>query len=149
MFPMERAWKLFENKFAGKEALYCISAKGYRNGNILATNYKAHRVAWALHTGQWPTATIDHVNGDKSDNRIWNLRPATQTQNTWNRSRNTNAKNRYKGVTVRPNGRWQARIGSENGARYIGVFDTEAEAARAYNAEAKLVWGDFAKLNPV
>ena len=60
--------------------------------------YKGHRLAWFFTTGDWPTGHLDHIDGDGTNNRMSNLRLATNSQNMANRRRNTNSNSPYKGV---------------------------------------------------
>jgi len=60
------------------------NGSGYIMIGIKAVNYKAHRLAWAFYYGYMPTRLIDHINGKRSDNRIINLREATDAQNSHN-----------------------------------------------------------------
>lgn len=109
---------------------------GYR---ILRLHYKplmAHRVAWALHHGQWPENEIDHINGIRGDNRICNLRDVVREVNTQNlrHARSDNACGML-GVG-RHSGRWRARLTVSGKLRSLGLFDT-AEAAHAAYVKAK------------
>lgn len=90
-------------------------------------------------------ALIDHINGDKLDCRRSNLRPATRPQNAWN-SRHAVGKSGFRGVKVKGN-RWQAQMSVDGRNRYIGSFATPEDAARAYDAEARRLRGEFAVLN--
>jgi hypothetical protein len=107
-------------------------------------NYSAHRLAWLYVYGEWPSDQIDHINRNRSDNRIANLRIATPTQNQANRSvckRNTTG---FKGVTVDPRtGRFRAKIRVNGKRTHIGVFDSAEEAGAAYVAASRRVYGDF------
>lgn len=87
----------------------------------------------------------DHINGDGIDNRKCNLRTASNSQNQKNANKqNRKTSSKYKGVSWnKQNRRWRVRVGHE----YIGSFRDEKEAARAYNNEAKIAHGQFAKLN--
>ena len=89
---------------------------------------------------------IDHVNGDGLDCRRSNLRAATKSQNGANRRSSAGSSSRYKGVSAR-RGRWQARIRVNGQFVYLGVFGSEEEAARTYDAAALAAWGEFARLN--
>src|SRR3546814_6128350 len=62
--------KSFNNKHAGKPALVAPSRAGHLCGHVKGIPLLAHRVAWAIHYGEWPNGQIDHINGDPSDNRI-------------------------------------------------------------------------------
>ena len=62
-----------------------IDAYGYRVVKFKGRNYKAHRVCWLIYYGSWPAGVIDHINGDKQDNRIANLRDVSQADNVRNR----------------------------------------------------------------
>lgn len=106
----------------------------------------AHRLAWLYIYGEWPIDQLDHINRNTSDNRIENLREATQSQNNANRSANKSKKySPLKGVSFYPDSkRWTASIRINNKNRHLGCFDTAEEAHAAYVAEADQVFGEFA-----
>jgi hypothetical protein len=91
---------------------------------------------------------VDHRNGDGLDNRQSNLRPATHSQNGCNRKKRKNTSSQFVGVSwdkrVR---RWSCRIKHQNKEIWLGYFDIETEAAKAYDAAAKKYFGEFARLN--
>lgn len=110
-----------------------------------------HRVI-AQHYG-WYTdgCDIDHINGDRLDNRKCNLRVATRRQNAANRGTNKNNKSGYKGVNLYDPVRmvWRAQI-MHNGKKIsLGYYRTAEEAALAYNHAAKEYFGEFAHQNKV
>jgi len=143
----EQACKCFNSQFAGKEAFTAVSG-GYRVGRIFDILYKSHRVIWAMETGRWPKFNIDHKNLDRSDNRLLNLREATHQENAANCSASIRGVSKYLGVMPsKTKGKWVAQIKKNYKSGYIGTFRTEIEAAKAYDAEAIVVHGEFANLN--
>jgi hypothetical protein len=120
-------------------------SEGYRLITIKGRAYRAHQLAWFYRTGKWCTVMIDHRDGDPSNNRWDNLRPATVSQNNANRRPNRNNKSGFKGVVRHRIGRWCARI-KKNGRRYhLGSFATPEEAHAAYVAAARKLFGEFAR----
>jgi hypothetical protein len=117
---------------------------GYVLIKINGHKYKAHRLAWLYVNGEWPVGDIDHANGCPLDNRIANLRVATNPQNQANRRRD-NHKETAKGVRRLPSGRFQARLTVKGKLLNIGIFDTEEAAQTAYLGAAKHYYGDFAR----
>lgn len=91
-------------------------------------------------------ALVDHVNGDGLDNRRVNLRPATRSQNQGNRRKFLSTASQYKGVTpwAKDKARWIAVCRRK---KVLGVFNSEAEAALAYDAAARQEFGEYAALN--
>lgn len=111
-------------------------------------------VRLALHrlVARTPTGVLcDHIFGRKTDCRRRALRHATHSQNTANRRDDRSGRSsKYRGVTRhRRSGKWQAQCKHANVNAYLGLFATEVDAARAYNAKARAVWGRFAHLNRV
>jgi hypothetical protein len=128
----------------GQKAGY-TGGKGYRYIEINARQYAAHRLAWAYVNGYWPKDQIDHINRNKSDNRISNLREATNGQNRANSK--TSNKHGLKGVKElkwMKNNRYQAQITFNKKVIYLGCFKTPEEAHKRYCEEAKKLHGDFA-----
>ncbi|MDX3744647.1 HNH endonuclease signature motif containing protein, partial [Pseudomonas sp.] len=69
---------------------------GYLRINVAKTSFKAHRLAWVLYYGKWPDGDIDHINCDRADNRIENLRECSRSQNCHNTSLRRNNKSGVK-----------------------------------------------------
>jgi hypothetical protein len=123
-----------------------LNGKGHRQTRIDGRNYQDHRRAWLYVHGAWPVADLDHINMDRADNRITNLRVATKSQNQANRPAQANNTSGFKGVTWnKRRGNWMAQIAGGGKNKYLGYFDT-AEAAHAeYCAAARKYHGDFAR----
>jgi hypothetical protein len=120
--------------------------RGYVSIWINGKQYYAHRLAWAVCNNAWPIGDIDHINEDKSDNRISNLRIASRSENMFNRGRNSNNTSGMKGVVFcKQTQRWRAQIMVNRKGVKIGRFDTKEEAANAYILKAKEIRGEFAK----
>jgi hypothetical protein len=121
-------------------------SEGYRQVCIDSEIHPAHRVAWMIVHGRWPGAFIDHINGDKADNRLCNLREATASENNCNRAKpNTNTSG-FKGVHLhRRSGKWKAQISVGGRRRHLGLFLTPEDAHAAYVSAAKEFYGQFAK----
>lgn len=112
------------------------SSKGYLTCELDHKHFKIHRLAWLYMTGQWPNGQIDHIDGDKKNNRIANLREASNGLNKQNmrRPRRDN-KTGFLGVS-QDGGRFRAEIGVEGANVYLGMFATPQAAHAAY-IEAK------------
>lgn len=115
--------------------------KGYRRVRIDAKFILAHRLAWAIHYGRWPHEQIDHINQNKSDNRINNLREASHSDNMVNRTYPKGASG-VTGVSKHRLG-WQAEISVNGRHVYVGIFKTIEEAASARSYAAKKQYGHF------
>lgn len=108
---------------------------GYRLIGVDGQRFYAHRLAWMLTYGGWPSALIDHRNGDRDDNRIENLREATHLQNRHNRKSEANRDSSHGFLGVARNGRrWSAHIWADGRFYHLGQHDTPEEASAAYRA---------------
>lgn len=139
--------ELSKNKRKGRKC-EVLSSKGYIRVSIDGRTYAAHRVVFAMATGKWPDDQIDHINGDKADNRISNLREANNRENNRNKKVFSNNRLGVKGVYKRPaSGRYQARIMHCGKSICLGTFLSKEDAIDAYNAAAILMHGEFARPN--
>jgi len=118
---------------------------GYIRVKFLGKTYGAHRLAWFLVHGVWPTKHIDHINGNSLDNRLINLRECSHKENHGNRKKEDNVSG-FKGVSPKDK-KWQARICHNYKRIYLGLFETAEEAAKAYDAKARELFGRFARPN--
>jgi len=131
----------FNSRFAGHQAFTGINSRGYCKSDLKPWGrFTAHRVAWAMHYGEWPEGSIDHINGVKTDNRIENLRLCFPAQNNANRPRQSNGKySRFKGVSWHKKGRkFSAQIGHGGRLVYLGLSLTLArcgEVGRRHPAD--------------
>lgn len=113
-----------------------VSKEGYVSIMIMYRAYKAHRLAWLYVHGTWPTAPIDHINGDPGDNRIANLRLATPLLNTQNNRRaRVNNQSGFLGV-AQVKGGWRSQISVGRQRIELGTYATPEQAHAAY-VEAK------------
>lgn len=110
----------------GKRAFTSKTAKGYYRGGLLGRNVMAHRVVWKWHHGTEPEE-IDHINGDKSDNRIENLRAATRQDNVRNTCRRKTNKSGVQGV-YKCKGSWIAAIRRGGKQVELGYFKDKSDA---------------------
>lgn len=116
---------LWNSRYAGKEAL-ASPFEGYLYGKLLGQTELAHRVVWALHYGEMPSGGIDHINHVRSDNRIENMRIATDRENARNQTLRASNTSGVMGVSLhRQTGKWAAYISTGDGIKHLGLFETK------------------------
>lgn len=120
----------------------CLNGSGYRVIKVDGKNCPAHRLAWLYVHGQWPKADIDHIDRNRSNNRISNLREATRTENNQNTSKRRDNTSGHVGVTwdkVRQ--RWRVQIRHLGRNIYLGLFIDIKDAVAARKAGELKYWG--------
>jgi len=131
---------------AGKQTGSLNKATGYETIRIFDKGYYAHRVAYALMTGEWPALGIDHVNGQRNDNRWVNLRLATQSQNIMNSRKGSRNSTGYKGVCYdKTHNVYVADICANGKSKRIGRYSTAEEAHAAYCKASADLHGEFGR----
>lgn len=121
--------------FAGREAFTSTGTHGYRNGSIFATWHLAHRIIWAMTNGRWPEEDIDHIDGNRTNNAISNLRSVSRHENTKNLSRRLSNTSGVPGVTWNKRAKkWRASIKVAGKFIYLGYFDDLETAAEIRKA---------------
>ena len=115
------------------------STQGYIVIRIDGVLYLAHRLAYFYIYGAWPPADVDHKNGDKTDNRLDNIRAASRSQNNQNRRRGKSRDGESSmGITWAPWAKmWRAQISVDGAHRHIGYYKTMEEANAAYLNEKR------------
>lgn len=147
--PAKRA-AMWNGKYAGKPALTSADPRGYFRGAISGLNVYAHRVAVALGAGDWPDGEVDHINRDKADNRLKNLRVVSHAENRRNtpnfdaalmKRLNEAAQEllsdtetydfKIAGIRRQSKTTWSARIKKDGTERHLGTFRCFGEALLA------------------
>lgn len=120
-----------------------IQSTGYIKTGFKGKTYQNSRLIWIMHHGDIPAGyVVDHINRDRSDNRLENLRLATIAENNYNMKAQRN-KWGFRGVS-RVKNSWCSTIHANGKAHYLGVYPTKLEAARAYSEAARELHGEFA-----
>jgi hypothetical protein len=136
----ELYWKKRNNKRAG-----CVNGENYRHIVINKKLYKEHRLIFMMFHGYMPEF-IDHIDNNRLNNKIENLRQATKQQNAWNRQINKNNKSGVKGVSwCKLTKKWKVQGRVDKKVVYLGVYQTLEEAAKAIEKFRFINHGIFAK----
>lgn len=158
--PTERLFEVFNVDFELGLLFWKIkSAKqikigkglGWKNANgylMVGLDYKqtmVHRIIWAMKYGVWPKNQIDHINGNKTDNRIKNLREVTNAQNCANRKKSSIlSKTGIRGVFFDKNRKkFRAQITKNGKSTHLGMFMTVEDACAAYIAASQQLHGEY------
>lgn len=133
-------WKVSTGKAKSGSDAGVVHQTGYKRITLKGRTLMAHRVAWVLAKKEQPPAIIDHIDGDKLNNRIENLRDGTNCTNQRNQSlaHKRNKSSNYLGVSIFQ-GRWRAKIYSNGKYIFLGYHDTEEQAKKAYD-DAKEIY---------
>jgi hypothetical protein len=134
-WAVTRTGKASAGRVAGK-----VNSHGYRQISIRGRLYAAHRLAFVWMTGVWPTAQVDHRDGQRDHNAWHNLRLASAVENGQNRKAQVNSRSGHVGVSyIASRRRYLAQIQHGGRRRTLGWFRTAEEAAAAYRAAKEVV----------
>lgn len=141
-------WRVAKgNRAAAGRVAGSVGVYGYRTIRIDQRDYRAARLAWFYATGRWPATFIDHINGDRLDDRLSNLREASRAQNSANAKTKNRKHDAPKGAHFHAaSGRWTSSIQTNKKTIYLGCFATKEQAAEAYACAAKQHHSEFARL---
>jgi len=122
-----------------------VNSRGYLGIQLSSKNYKVHQIVWIMHFGNIPeNLIIDHIDGNKINNNLNNLRLVTNSQNKMNSLKFKKLTSKYKGVSWNQKAnKWQACVRFERKNYHIGYFGIEEEAHKAYCFVAKEIFGEF------
>lgn len=144
----EATRKAWNNQFKDKEAFTTTMRSGYKQGAVFNRLLFAHRVAWAIHHGKWPEDQIDHINGCRSDNRIINLRGASNAENSRNQRLKSSNTSGFKGVSyISARSKWQAQIVVDGNKIHLGLFTSAESAHDAYATASAKHHKNFSRLD--
>ncbi|WP_241331148.1 HNH endonuclease [Burkholderia cenocepacia] len=120
---------------------------GYLRISVDGFIFRAHRLAWFWVHGKWPKEFLDHINNDRTDNRICNLREVGHAENQWNKSLNRNNSVGLKGAHYHSaSGKWASHIRCRGKRKRLGLFESAEEAHEVYCLAAVMLHGEFANL---
>lgn len=138
-------WRISLSNRAPVGSVAGTNSYGYVHIGVDGTIYRAHRLAWLWVHGALPTTDVDHINCNRADNRISNLRLASRSQNCANipRLRATNSSGRRGVCWDKSRGKWAAQITINYRNRLIGRFDNIDDAEAAYLKVAREHFGAF------
>ncbi len=141
-------WKISKGRRVKKDQIAgWTTSRGYREVQIDGKVYQAHRVIWLLEKGSWPEIEIDHKDLVKSNNRLDNLRPATDTQNQMNRALQKNNKSGHKGVIWhKRDKRWYSYISVNKKHIWLGYYKEYDDAVIARKKAVSKYFGEYASL---
>lgn len=127
-------WKVNRGRAKAGEEAGCLDKRdGYYRIGVFGKQYLLHVLIWYMDKGVWPTGQLDNIDLDKSNNRPSNLRDVTQNVNQWNCVKRRHNISGFLGVSChRRSGKWQASIAEYGKQRYLGLFNSPEEAAKAY-----------------
>lgn len=124
----------------------CVDAHGYVQVTVLGKQCKAHRLIWLMVHGELPKHQIDHIDGVRHNNRLDNLRLATNGENMRNRGRTRANTSGFKGVTFhKAAGKWMAQIMTNYKRVCLGLFPTPEAAHAAYLGAVEKYHKEFAR----
>lgn len=159
MITQQRALELFDyrdgtlfyrkrpsqNTLVGDRAGY-VDKNGYRKLSIKNKRYQEHRIIFLMHHGYLPD-TIDHIDGNPANNRIENLREATQQQNCYNSATHGRNTSGHRGVGwSKALGKWQAYVNANKKRKFLGYFEDLELAALVASEARDLYHGKFARI---
>lgn len=122
-FKSRRSCKVWNKRYSWKPCFNVPGSDGYGHGRVMGNNLLGHRVAWAVHFGKWPDGQIDHINGDRIDNRLCNLRVVEPGANSRNRKRTVLNTSGVAGVHFNKKQQvWIATINHNGRPVHLGCF---------------------------
>lgn len=121
---------------------WSLNPDGYAQSVLGGQLVRMHRALMNAFPGQ----LVDHINNNRLDNRVANLRFATPTENVHNQTKQAGTSSKYRGVCA-SRGKFKANIIKQNKSYFLGMFEKEEDAAEAYNKKATELYGEHAKLN--
>ena len=140
-------WKVNRRTAKAGDRAGWVNFEGYEYIQIKRKTHYIHRLVWLFETGVNPVDEIDHINGERRDNRFSNLREATRSENCKNvfGQKNNNSGLRgihfYKGRNLTK--RWYVQIRCDHKLHCVGYFLTKEEAVSAWNTKASELYGEF------